>query len=128
MPFGEIRQSLEIDQHHRLVADDPGVVPRGQGRDVAGFAIQLGAVVHLDMQHAGDVVLQMRRLTTRRLGDWLHAGRPSPARLQGRTTDRRTADLDQFQPSVAAGPGGAVAVAFYDRRAACPTDASVLPT
>jgi hypothetical protein len=27
---------------------------------------------------------------------------------------------DQFQPSVAAGPGGAVAVAFYDRRAACP--------
>jgi hypothetical protein len=28
---------------------------------------------------------------------------------------------DQFQPSVAAGPGGAVAVAFYDRRQACPT-------
>jgi hypothetical protein len=27
---------------------------------------------------------------------------------------------DQFQPSVAAGPGGAVAVAFYDRRAGCP--------
>jgi hypothetical protein len=33
---------------------------------------------------------------------------------------------DQFQPSVAAGPNGAVAVAFYDRRAACPSDASVL--
>jgi len=33
---------------------------------------------------------------------------------------------DQFQPSVAAGPGGAVAVAFYDRRAACPNDPSVL--
>jgi hypothetical protein len=33
---------------------------------------------------------------------------------------------DQFQPSVAAGPGGAVAVAFYDRRAACPSDLSVL--
>jgi hypothetical protein len=28
---------------------------------------------------------------------------------------------DQFQPSVAAGPDGAVAVAFYDRREACPT-------
>jgi hypothetical protein len=27
---------------------------------------------------------------------------------------------DQFQPSVAAGPNGAVAVAFYDRRAGCP--------
>jgi hypothetical protein len=34
---------------------------------------------------------------------------------------------DQFQPSIAAGPGGAVAIAFYDRRAACPNDRSVLP-
>jgi hypothetical protein len=33
---------------------------------------------------------------------------------------------DQFQPSIAAGPDGAVAVAFYDRRAACPSDPSVL--
>jgi len=37
------------------------------------------------------------------------------------------AGTDQFQPSVAAGPGGAVAVAFYDRRADCPTDAAILP-
>lgn len=36
------------------------------------------------------------------------------------------ASTDQFQPSVAAGPDGAVAVAFYDRRAACPADRSVL--
>jgi hypothetical protein len=34
---------------------------------------------------------------------------------------------DQFQPSVAAGPKGAVAIAFYDRRAPCPNDKSVLP-
>jgi hypothetical protein len=34
---------------------------------------------------------------------------------------------DQFQPSVAAGPNGAVAVAFYDRRQVCPNDPSVLP-
>jgi hypothetical protein len=33
---------------------------------------------------------------------------------------------DQFQPSVAAGVNGAVAVAFYDRRQACPNDKSVL--
>jgi hypothetical protein len=32
---------------------------------------------------------------------------------------------DQFQPSVAAGPNGAVAVAFYDRRQACPADAAI---
>jgi hypothetical protein len=35
---------------------------------------------------------------------------------------------DQFQPTVAAGPNGAVAVAFYDRRLPCPSDSSVLVT
>jgi hypothetical protein len=35
---------------------------------------------------------------------------------------------DQFQPSVAAGSNGAVAIAFYDRRQACPNDPSVLQT
>jgi hypothetical protein len=34
---------------------------------------------------------------------------------------------DQFQPSVASGPNGAVAVAFYDRRQACPSDPSIGP-
>ena len=34
---------------------------------------------------------------------------------------------DQFQPSVAAGPNGAVAIAFYDRRLPCPSDPSILP-
>src|SRR5260370_27539978 len=34
---------------------------------------------------------------------------------------------DPFQPAVAAGPNGAVAVAFYDRRVTCPTDASIIP-
>ncbi len=33
---------------------------------------------------------------------------------------------DHFQPAVAAGPGGAVAVAFYDRRASCPSDGSII--
>ncbi len=34
---------------------------------------------------------------------------------------------DQFQPSIAAGPDGAVAIEFFDRRQACPDDPSVLP-
>ena len=41
--------------------------------------------------------------------------------------DPAGAPTDQFQPSVAAGRGGAVAVAFYDRRQACPNDPSILP-
>jgi hypothetical protein len=34
---------------------------------------------------------------------------------------------DHFQPAVAAGPNGAVAVAFYDRRRDCPNDPSIIP-
>jgi hypothetical protein len=34
---------------------------------------------------------------------------------------------DQFQPSVAAGPGGTVAVAFYDRRQECPAGLGIGP-
>jgi hypothetical protein len=41
--------------------------------------------------------------------------------------DAPGAPTDQFQPSVAAGPQGAVAIEFYDRRQACPNDSSVLP-
>jgi hypothetical protein len=41
--------------------------------------------------------------------------------------DAAGAPTDQFQPTIAAGPGGAVAIEFYDRRQACPSDASVLP-
>jgi hypothetical protein len=48
----------------------------------------------------------------------------TPARVNDNANPSAT---DQFQPSVAEGPGGAVAVAFYDRRADCPADASVLP-
>jgi hypothetical protein len=41
--------------------------------------------------------------------------------------DSPGAPTDQFQPSIAAGPGGAVAIEFYDRRQECPNDPSVLP-
>ena len=34
---------------------------------------------------------------------------------------------DEFQPQIAAGSNGAVAMAFYDRRSSCPNDPSVLP-
>jgi hypothetical protein len=53
----------------------------------------------------------------------------SPVKVND-NSDAPGVPTDQFQPSIAAGSGGAVAVAFYDRRQACPTDpteASVLP-
>ncbi len=48
----------------------------------------------------------------------------TPATVNDPSTVRDA--TDQFQPQVAVGPGGAVAVGFYDRRAACPKDPSVI--
>jgi hypothetical protein len=48
----------------------------------------------------------------------------TPSRVNDNANAAKT---DQFQPSIAEGPGGAVAIAYYDRRAACPNDPSVLP-
>jgi hypothetical protein len=58
--------------------------------------------------------------TTTGLNGWKDGGYVNDPSTVNDTTD-------QFQPSVAAGPNGAVAVAFYDRRGTCPNDKSVAP-
>ena len=50
----------------------------------------------------------------------------APVKVNDNAESSALGFTDQFQPSIAAGPNGAVAIAFYDRRAACPLDASVL--
>jgi len=51
----------------------------------------------------------------------------TPAVVVNDNVDASGVPTDQFQPSVAAGSGGAVAVEFLDRRQACPSDSSILP-
>jgi hypothetical protein len=50
----------------------------------------------------------------------------APVKVNDNAESNALGYTDQFQPSIAAGPSGAVAIAFYDRRAACPSDPSVL--
>jgi hypothetical protein len=50
----------------------------------------------------------------------------SPVKVNDNAESAALGYTDQFQPTIAAGPNGAVAIAFYDRRAACPDDPSVL--
>ncbi|MDP9281646.1 MAG: glycoside hydrolase [Chloroflexota bacterium] len=50
----------------------------------------------------------------------------APVKVNDNAESSALGYTDQFQPSIAAGPNGAVAIAFYDRRAACPNDVSVL--
>ena len=50
----------------------------------------------------------------------------APVKVNDNAESSALGYTDQFQPSIAAGANGAVAIAFYDRRAACPNDRSVL--
>jgi hypothetical protein len=44
------RGALPVDGDHSLIADDPGIVPGWQRGDFAGNDLELGAVLHGDMQ------------------------------------------------------------------------------
>src|SRR3984957_15057437 len=96
---GVVEHALEIYDHGSLIADDPGVMTARQQRHVAGPAIEFGAVVHFDPEHAGHVILEMWGFAAPRLGDRLHRRNPSPTRLENGAPDRGAPDLDQLQPA-----------------------------
>ena len=83
-----------------VITDHPGVVPARQRRHVSRPSDELGAVVHPDRQPAGDVVLEMRRLAARRLGDRLDVVRPAPTRLENEPPDFAAADVQDLGPTV----------------------------
>jgi hypothetical protein len=103
-----------------------GFLPNTNFRDgiIENFAASPTYAGHLYLTYedwdpdAGQFDVQFRQSTDGGL-NWGPAQTVNDASNSGTT--------DQFQPSVAAGPDGAVAVAFYDRRANCPDDASILP-
>jgi len=99
-PAGIIDHALEIDHDRRLVADHPGIMTRRQQRNVARLAIELRTVIHLDAQHAGDVILKVRRLAALGVRERLERAHPAPTRLEHGATDHGAADLDELEPTV----------------------------
>lgn len=67
--------------------------------DIARASVELGAIGHLDVQCALDVVLEMRRLAQLGIGQPLDVGGPSPARLQAEPADLAASDAEQIDPA-----------------------------
>src|SRR5689334_14113746 len=78
--LGVVARPEPVDDDDLGVADDPGVVAGGQGRDLARRGVELGAVGQLDPQGAGDVVLEVRGLAQVGARDRLDVVGPAPAR------------------------------------------------
>src|SRR5687767_12752735 len=74
-----------VNSDYRLVTNDPRVVAAGQRGDVAGASFELSAVVHLDVEAAADVVLEVGRLAAVGACNRLDVIRPAPARLKDET-------------------------------------------
>src|SRR5918912_464732 len=94
--FRVVAGAVPVDDHDRLVAEDPGVVAARQRRDVTGAGDKLGAVVHPDRQPSRDVVLEVGRLAAVGTRDRLDVVRPAPARLQNQPPDLAAADLENL--------------------------------
>src|SRR4051794_18873918 len=98
--LGVVAGAEPVHDDRRLVAHDPGVVAAGQRGDVAGPGDELGAVVHADGQPAADVVLEVRCLAARRVGQRLDVVGPAPARLEHEPSDLAAADLEDLRAAV----------------------------
>ena len=87
-----------------------------------GTRVHDGVVAFLDTSRdlPGHAYITFERFSGGQLDVMLSATRDGGATWSApvRVSDDATA-TDQFQPQVAAGPGGAVAVAFYDKRWSC---------
>src|SRR3954462_3274979 len=98
--LGVVAGAEPVHDDRRLVAHDPGVVAAGQRGDVAWLGDELGPVVHADRQPAADVILEVRCLAARRVGDRLDVIGPAPARLEHEPPDLPAADLEDLRAAV----------------------------
>ncbi len=81
------RRAVELEAHHRFVADHPGVVAGLDEVGVAGPDVGLGAVVVHDVHRPGHDYADVAGLAAVTADDRLDALRPPPARL-GRDAGR----------------------------------------
>src|SRR5690348_10064480 len=70
------------DRLHRLVADDPVVVPGRDIKDVPGPDLERGAVIHPAIHGTRQHEPDMMELAACRPGDGAHMLRPPPAGFQ----------------------------------------------
>src|SRR4051794_15234786 len=97
-----------VEEHARLVAERPGVVPGLRDHDVPGVHGHLGAVVVPDGHAAGDADAGVPDLAGVGAGDRLDVLGPAPARLEGAAAEREVAERDDVHVTVGVERAGLV--------------------
>src|SRR5450755_3079193 len=99
-PLGIVARPVPVDDHHRLIAHDPRVMPAGQRGDVPRLGDHLAAVVHPDRELTTHVILEVRRLAAVGPSDRPDVIRPAPARLKGHSAHFGATDRENLCPPV----------------------------
>ena len=81
--FGVFTHTLDINDHHRFVADDPGVVARGIMEISPGPQFLPAAIVHHNGNVPGNVILQVGRFAAFCVHQRLERGGPLPTGVEG---------------------------------------------
>src|SRR5690348_7099494 len=87
----------EMKRDVRRIADDPGIVTRGNGKDVSRRKNLLGAVSHPQAGFPRDHEADMLDLAEKRAGLGADVLGPSPARLVGGSTQQHSAHADDLE-------------------------------
>lgn len=95
------RNSSKVKHRYGLVADHPSIMPRGNGRDVALFQVELTPVRHHDVEVSSKEADEVRGFAVLTATDYrLLMLRPFPTRLERRATDTAVSDVDDIDPAM----------------------------
>ena len=103
--LGSVGSTPPVDQYNRIGTDDPGVVALGQRGDLARSSLDLGAVLHGDVEDAAGVVLEVGCFTQLGASDRLDVIGPTPTGLEGEAADFASTDGDEIDLVPFEGPG-----------------------
>jgi hypothetical protein len=95
--LGKDISAFKIYEHERLVAINPGIMPRRNNAHVARSPFEFRAIVHPHLHAPGNDIPLVRDLATITSGDGFDAFGPTPPRLESRAHQRQTADFNDFR-------------------------------
>jgi hypothetical protein len=98
----------QLDQHIRIITDNPGIMSRLHDRHVPWTKFHLGAVIHTNALTACEKNLYVKPLTTFSANNRPDVLRPLPARLEGLPIECQSTDGNDINATLLEGSAGLV--------------------
>ena len=97
--LGAVNHAMKIYHRGSPASHRPRVMATGEQGNAAWLAVELGAVIHQDMQDTGYMLLKVRSFTIFRLSQGLHGFHSSPSSSKHGPGHRSPGEPDKFNPA-----------------------------